>query len=187
MLHTDDAGALYSRQADVAEHISPAKFLWFRRMPGPLAGFLIVTIGIYRKGWLVYLASLILLGHRRYQEMPWRSVDAVVVCYLVFPVVFAFGAQFFQGASGRYKVLIEAVAWGRWREVLSLADAVGGHVPPEEIAFQKAKAFAGLGMLERGLEVVKPFDGAEKVPGWMYDSRLAEVYSAAKRQDDAAA
>lgn len=156
-------------------------------MPGPLAVFLIITTEAYRRGWLMNLAALLLLTYGRYQRLPWRTIDTVVAGFLLFPAIFAFVARFSRGPSNRYKALIEAVVWGRWREVLSLADAVGGHVPPEEIAFQKAKAFAGLGMLERGLEVVKPFDGAEKVPGWMYDSRLAEVYSAAKRQDDAAA
>src|SRR5438132_709385 len=83
----------------------------------------------------------------------------------------------------RYRGLIDAVAWGRWEEVLARADSVGGQVAPEEIAFQKAKALAGLGRPDEALRLVEPFGEGRRIPPWRYWSRLAEVYATARRYE----
>lgn len=187
VLHTDDAGALYSRQSAVAATFSPREFLMFRDLPAPLAGFLLVTVKGYQQGWITHLAALAVLAYRRSHVLPWGRFDTFAVIYLAFPVAWAFGAQFFRGAAGRYKQLVEASAWGRWEEVLARADAVGGGVAPEEIAFRKAQALAGLGRLDDGLRLAEPFGDGVKVPAWMYWSRVAGVYATARRREDAAA
>ncbi len=58
---------------------------------------------------------------------------------LVLPLIWAIAAQFFRGVAGRYNALVEASAWGRWEEVLQRVDSVGRQVPPEELAFRKAR------------------------------------------------
>ena len=187
VLHTDDAGSLYSRQSAVASTFSPRQFLMFRDLPGPVAAFLLVTLKGYQQGWYAHLAALAVLAYRRSHVLPWGRFDTFAVVYLLFPVTWAFFAQFFRGAAGRYNRLVEASAWGRWEEVLARADAVGGGVAPEEIAFRKAQALAGLGRLDEGLRLVEPFGDGVKIPGWMYWSRLWGVYATAKRREDASA
>src|SRR5262245_2141424 len=168
VLHTDDVGALYSKQSAVDPVITPREFLWFRDWPAPLAGFLIVTIKLYKQGWPWYLAALALLAYRSAQGLTWGALDVAIVIYVLFPALFALAAQFFRGAAGRYQWLIDAVAWGRWEEVLAHADSVGGQVAPEEVAFQKAKAHAGLGRLDEALRMVEPFSDGQRIPPWLY-------------------
>src|SRR5262249_41791933 len=146
-----------------------------------------LTIKLYKQGWLWYLAALALLTYRFAQGLTWGALDVAIVIYVLFPALFALAAQFFRGAAGRYQRLIDAVAWGRWEEVLAHTDSVGGRVAPEEVAFQKAKAFAGLGRLDEALRMVEPFGDGQRIPPWLYWSRLAEVYSTAKRYEDAKA
>ena len=184
-LHTDDVGALYTNQKQVAEHISPRQYMWFRNLPSPLGSILVIVVNAYKQAWLLNLAALAGLIYRRAWHMPWGSFDIFLTLYLVFPLVFAVAWQLMPNAGRRYRMLVDAVAWGRWEEVLARADSVGGGVAPDDIAFHKAKALAGLGRLEEGLEVVKPFLGGEKPPAWIYWSRLAEVYRAARRHEEA--
>jgi tetratricopeptide (TPR) repeat protein len=187
VLHTDDVGAHYTRQSAVDSVISPREFLWFRQMRPALAGFLIVTIKSYQRGWPWFLAAVALLAYRSSQGRTWRWPDTVLLIYLLFPAIFAAAAQLVRGAAGRYHRLIEAVAWGRWEEVLERADSVGGGVSPEEVAFQKAKALAGLGRLDEAIEGVEPFGDGQRIPLWMYWARLAEVYTTARRYQDSKA
>lgn len=186
-LHTDDVGAHYTRQSAVNEVISPGQILWFRRMPSSLAFYLIVTLELDKKGWTWCVLPLALLAYRRYSQLPWIWGETVTVVLLLSPLAWGLGGQFFRGQARRYRNLMEAVAWGRWEEVLAEADSVGKAVPADDIAFQKAKALAGLGRLEEGLRVVKPFSDGVKIPEWMYLSRLAGVYQTAKCPDESAA
>jgi tetratricopeptide (TPR) repeat protein len=188
VLHTDDVGARYTRQSAVASTISPKDFLLFRQLPPALAGFLIVAGHAYRKGWPWYAAALAVLAYRWSRDNPtWGSIDFALCFYLLFPAAFALGAQLFQGAAGRYRSLIDAVAWGRWDEVLAKVDSVGGRVPAEEIAFQKAGALAGLGRLDEALRTVEPLADGRTIPAWNYWSRLASVYSKGKRPEESKA
>lgn len=187
ILHTDDVGALYSKQSAVDSVITPREILWFRDLPAPLAGFLIVTMKLYKQGWFWYLAALALLAYRYAQGLTWNALDVAIVIYLLLPALFALAAQFFRGAAGRYQRLIDAVAWGRWDEVLAQADSVGGQVAPEEVAFNKAKALAGLGRLDEALGMVEPFRDGHRIPPWLYWSRLEGVYATAQRHGDAKA
>src|SRR5262249_17439534 len=117
----------------------------------------------------------------------WKALDYAIVVYLLLPLVFALVAQFFRGAAGRYHRLIDAVAWGRWDDVLAQADSLGGQVAPEEVAFQKAKALAGLGRNDEALRLVEPFGDGQRIPAWLYWSRLAEVYATSQHYHDAKA
>jgi tetratricopeptide (TPR) repeat protein len=184
VLHTDDVGARYTRQ----KFLSPSEYLWFRKMPRRLAIFLLATIKIYRKGWYWFLGAAAWLAYRLSLGTGWGPTETGLVVYLFFPVPWAFlGAHFFRGAGGRYNRLIDAVAWGRWEEVLRRADSVAGKVAPETIAFEKAKALAGLGRLQEALQMVEPFSDGKKIPPWLYWSRLAGVYSTGKRLEESKA
>jgi tetratricopeptide (TPR) repeat protein len=187
VLHTSDTEALYTKQKALSHFLSPSEYLWFRKMPPRLASFLILTIKIYQKGWYWNLAALAWLAYRSWRGVGWGPTDIGLVAYLVFPLFWALGAQFFRGAAGRYNRLIDAVSWGRWEEVLARADSVGGKVASEEVAFQKAKALAGLGRLEEALNMVKTFADGKKIPLWLYWSRLAAVYSTGKRPEESKA
>ena len=188
VLHTSDVEARYTKQKAVSHFLSPSEYLWFRKMPPRLAGFLLVTIKSYQKGWYWSLAALALACVSVMAGRRGGAFEYGLVVYLFFPLPWAFlSAQLFRGAGGRYKRLMDAVAWGRWEEVLARADSVAGKVPPEEVAFQKAKALAGLGRLEEALQMVEPFADGKKIPPWLYWSRLAGVYSTGKRREESKA
>ena len=133
-------------------------------MPSSLAMFLIVTINTYRQSWYTYLGAVGILGYRISEGVEWGPFDTFLAFYMVFPLLFAMFAPLFNVAGRRYRKLIDAVSWGRWEEVLARVDSVGGRMPPEEIAFQKAKALAGLGRLDEALRLVKPFGDGVKLP-----------------------
>jgi tetratricopeptide (TPR) repeat protein len=177
-----------ARHTKVPSTLSPKDYLLIRRLPSPLAGFLIVCSKSYRRNWPWYAAALAALAYRSMREgASWGFIDVWLIFYLLFPAIFALGAQFFRGAVGRYQGLIESVAWGRWEEVLAKVDSVGGSIPAEEIAFRKAGALAGLGRLDEALRIVEPFADNRTIPAWNYWSRLAMVYSNAKRPEDSKA
>jgi tetratricopeptide (TPR) repeat protein len=184
--HTDDVGAFYSKQAQLAEVMSPREYLQFRNLPGPLAVFLFVVSKGYRQGWFLYLGALAILAYRRLDGASWGLFDSGVAIYLMLPVMFALGAQLFRGASRRYENLIEAIAWGRWDEALALSDQGKIPVAPEELAFRKASALAGLDRLDEALAVVERFAGGTTIPEWMYQARLTDVYQIARHDDEAA-
>ncbi|WP_165246545.1 tetratricopeptide repeat protein [Paludisphaera soli] len=188
VLHTDDAGALYSRQADVAGAISPRDYLRFRDLPAPIAGLLVLSRNLYRGRRWTMLLALGVVAFRRWDGRPWSWVDWLATAYLLAPALFAAAAQIFRGEAGSYERMIDAVAWGRWEEVLRLVDELqGSNVPPEELAFQRARALAGLGRVEEGLAAVAPYGDGEVMPEWLYLGRLPDVLCAAQRFEEARA
>lgn len=186
VLHTDDVGALYQRQKDVAEVITPRDFLRFRDLPAPVAGFLVVSKGVYLRFWRMTLLLIGLIVARRWMGVPWGFLDWIAAAFLLQPAAFAAVAQLFRGQADRYNRLLDAAAWGRWDEVVERCDALeGSGVPPEELAFQRGQALARLGRLEEGLAAVEPFGDGEAMPEWIFLTRLSDVYSAARQFDDA--
>ena len=185
VLHYDDVAAHYHRTIEVEgdEPVSPRESLWFRNLPAPLAGILFISLRIYQKNWLLNLLNAGLLILRRYQHRPWGFLDYLLAGVLALPLIWAIAAQFFRGVAGRYNALVEASAWGRWEEVLQRVDSVGRQVPPEELAFRKAQALAGLGRLDEALQVVEPFQDGEAMPEWMYWARMPDLYTTAKRPE----
>jgi tetratricopeptide (TPR) repeat protein len=187
VLHTDDVAARYTKQKALAATVNPRQYLWFRTMPGWLAHVLLVTINIYRKGWYWNVAALGLLAYRLWLGWGWGPTEIGLLVYLFFPVIFAVGSLLFRGASSRYRRLMDAVAWGKWDEVLRLADAAAGKLPADELAFQKAKALAGLGRIDEGLRLVEHLADGKKMPLSTYWSRIAGLHTTAKRLDDSKA
>jgi tetratricopeptide (TPR) repeat protein len=184
VLHTSDLQAHYQSPKAVNSVVSPRQLLWFRTMPRWLAHVLIVALGVYRKGWYWNLAALALLAYRLGKWKVWGSVETGLAVYLAFPIVFAFVSLSFRGASGTFRKMSEAEAWGRWDEMLGLVDRLAGKLSAESIAFYKAKALAGLGRLDEGLRLVQPFGDGVRMPLAIYWARLAGVYSVAKRREE---
>jgi len=91
-----------------------------------------------------------------------------------------------------YKKLIEAADWYRWEQVLSLVDSlkiIGRisfvKVPATELTRYRAKAFVGLGDLQKGLAEYQSCEGRADCPGWLYKLFVAGLYTLAKQYDKA--
>ena len=125
VLHTDDVGALYSKQKDVAEVFTPQEFLRFRTLP-PWLSFLPVTVKLYQSSWPHFLLVVAILVYRRgFARLPWGIFDVLLIVLILSPLIWGIAAQFIPSPSFRYNQLIEHFAWGRWQQVLDLADHVG--------------------------------------------------------------
>jgi tetratricopeptide (TPR) repeat protein len=187
VLHTDDAGSLYSGQSEVADAISPRQYLWFRALPAPLAGFLVVTINLYRRNLVASLLLIAVFGYRRYSGIPWGLLDTFTLLLFALPMLWALVAQFFGGLAAAYDRFIEDFAWGRWEQVLLVDQEDLRGVPPEEVAFRRAAALASLGQIDEAMAEVEPFSGGESTPEWLYRSRLADIHIAAHQYNEAIA
>jgi tetratricopeptide (TPR) repeat protein len=91
-----------------------------------------------------------------------------------------------------YKKLIEAADWYRWKEVLSLVDSlkmIGRisfvKVPSTELTRYRAKAFVGMGDLQKGLAEYQQCEGRADCPGWLHKLFVAGLYTVAKQYDKA--
>jgi tetratricopeptide (TPR) repeat protein len=183
ILHTDDAGALYSGRREDAPALQPRHWLMFRDLPRRLAVFLVLIQISYQRSWVFNLIWLALLCYRRAIGAPWRAIDTIGVVILLSPAAFAIITALF-ARPNTYDQMIEACSWGRWEEVLERLSR--GDIPaaPEELAFRKASALAGLGRLDEAIKSVEAFGDGQAIPAWLYWSRLAGVYSTAQRHEE---
>lgn len=184
VLHTDDVGALYSKQGEVASTISPKEFVGLRQHGSSLDILLFAVRKHYQNNWKWYLPSTLWLAGRWFWGPSWGVIDYLALTFTVFPLAFIPFFHFFLPTHpGDYNRLIEAIAWGRWAEALERLPAVRAGLPAEEAAFREGQALAGLGRLDEALRVVRPFSDGQRIPEWMYWSRLPDLYSAAGQPD----
>ncbi len=181
-LHTDDVSAHYTRQSEFADEITPAEYLQFRYFGSWLDDALFVAWKLYNSGWIVYGAAAAFLMFRRIMNWPQGWSDYVALAIAAFPLLFGIGSQLFN-ATHRYTRMIDALAWGRWEQVLTRLPRVRGSIPPEEAAFCEAQALAGLGRLDEALRILKPFADDQQLPAWLYWGRMGDVYFAAGKPD----
>jgi tetratricopeptide (TPR) repeat protein len=188
VLHTDDIGALFTRQREKAEHISPGEYLLIRKLPRGLGFFVVVTLQGYRTmgpAMVGMALALAFLGYNGLSLAYWGWLTAAI---LMFPPAFSLVATLFgRRPLMRYRQMIDALHWGRWEECLRVADLVGPKVELHVVAFDKAKALAGMDRLDEALRLVEPFGDGKAIPGWHYRSLLALVYDFARRRDEAMA
>lgn len=179
-LHTDDVGALYSKQNEIP-NITPAEYLQHRDRQGRWFSFLFVARKLYADSWKMNLVFLAIVVVRRFFNLPWNWIDYVNIGVLLFPAVFAAIAQLIPHSSHTYNKLVEAASWGRWQEVIDLLPSLEGKkgMPPEELAFRHAQALAGLGRLPEALKIVEPYSDGARMPQWLYYGRLSDLYDAA--------
>ena len=186
VLHTDDVGALYPVEDDVGKPVSPREYLALRMIHGYLGDVVFLARKMYVSGWMLVLVAAVLLGARRMMTRPWSGLDSVLVAFLALPVVLAVVAALLSPVR-RYNRLLEHVAWGRWQRVLELLPSLQGKITPDESAFRKAEALAGLGRLDLAMRTVEPFSDGSQIPEWLYWGRLANVYESAGLTDQVVA
>jgi tetratricopeptide (TPR) repeat protein len=188
VLHTDDVGALFTRQLEKAKHISPGDYLLLRDLPPGVGLFVVLTLKGYRMTWLATVLAALYLVYLRAAGRPWAFWDWICVAILLFPPAFAVVVAVLGGrARARHQQMVDALYLGRWEETLWRADRVGLKVPPHDIALRKAQALAGLDRVDEALKLVEPFGDGKAVPGWFFRSMLAQVYEFARRRDEAIA
>jgi tetratricopeptide (TPR) repeat protein len=182
VLHTDDIMARYTRYRQVQGPITPRDYVGFRRSKGYLSRVLFLARKLYAGAWMPSLLAISVIVSRRIQGLPWDYWDTGAAVVLAAPLAYVLIAALFSTAE-RYSRLLDAASWFRWEEVLELLPSLRHRLPPEEAAVREAQAVAGLGRLEEGLELVRPFGDGKRLPLWMYYARLANVYFAAGRQE----
>ncbi len=188
VLHNDDVMALFTRQREKAEHISPRDYLLLRNLPLGVGFFVVVTLNGYRKIWFTMVPAAFALASLRYVGRPWAFWDWLCAAILLSPPAVALVFLLFgRRTRARHQQMLDALFWGRWEECLLKANRVGLKVSPQEIALRKAQALAGLDRLDEGLKLVEPFGDGKAVPGWFYRSMLAQVYEFARCRDEAIA
>lgn len=135
-----------------------------------------------RKDWPFYAGLVVLLirwivvGHLARIEI---ALGAAILAYFIWLAV----CFFLPGPAEHHDALLEAVAWGRWNNVLEILKDQELRlqlIPPFELAIRKAQAFAGLGQLDSAIDCLRPFERAPNIPAWMYQAALAEIYSVAR-------
>lgn len=183
VLHTDEATAALEQGNP---HVSPREFLAFRDAATEWQRVLVHARVSWRQLWVVHLAFTGFLLWRRIVQMPWGLSDWLALVAVCLPVISALASlcPWFSPAR-RYDRLMEAIAWARWDEALRRLPRLRRTVPPLEYAFREAQALGGMGRLDEALEGVSAFADDSVVPEWLYWGRLAEVYSAAGRFDEA--
>jgi tetratricopeptide (TPR) repeat protein len=187
VLHTDEIGAHFTHQRKVAGSVSTRDYLLMRNWPR-LGFFVVVTLNGYRRMWFATVCAAILLVELRLRGRPWGFWDTTCAGILLFPPAWPVVYRLVAGnPKARFRRMLDALHWGRWKEALSAADRVGPKVKPEVIALHKAQALAGMGRLEEGLKLVETFGDGKAVPEWYYRNMLSQVYVFARRQDDAIA
>lgn len=183
VLHTDDAGALFTQQRKTEPHVTPEDFVRLRHLHGywGLVGF--HARKLYLQSWTWNVLFLLILAARRWMQQPFAIVDYMAMGVLLMPLAIAMIAQLNNRAL-RFRQFIELAAWGRWAEVLEQAASLHGQLPEHELIWQQAKALAGLGRLNEAIELVAPMANDPTVPQWHYFSRLSSVYAVAGMRDE---
>lgn len=179
VLHTDNVAANYMQ---TVEGVSPEQYVKFRQKPSRLADGWWVAKQLYWQ--LAWLFALLLAGlaYRRWRELPWGALDVVLIALLVLPLAYGWIAQLFNSVY-TYNRMVDAANWGRWQEVLDLAQRLEGKAPPEELAFRRARALCGLGRSHEAFQLLKPLGDGQAMPLWMYHARLGEIYSVLKQPE----
>lgn len=180
VLHTDDIGATYTRHRDVERYVTTKEYVSFRQGLGYVGGVLLLARKLSLTFALTILLAAASLAGRRWLGVPWSIWDTVLLIAIPLPVALMLIAPLFN-AVRRYDRFIEAIAWHRWEEALQLVPAIRAKLSPHEAAFREAQALAGLGRLDEALARVRRFAGGQRMPEWLYWSRLASVYSAARQ------
>ena len=188
VLHTDDAGAHYLRYSERKADMSPREALSFHLSPGWSAAFFFIVRKGYADCWGILpfrarSSDLPDLVHERRSRRGLEHLGLPVADRASSAIEFALVYQLFYPQAGQYRKIQEAAAWGRWQEVLDRLPRIRLKLAPDALAFEKAKALAGLRRLDEAFEVLKPFSDGVKMPEWLYWNRLGEVYAAAQQRE----
>jgi Tetratricopeptide repeat len=186
-LHTDDLTALFTQQRKREKHISARDYILMRSLPRGIGLFWVLTLKGYRSMLWPMIFVAIALVTLRSAGQPWGFWDWLCLSILAFPVIVGLVA----GLKARFRfskyLRMQDALWsGRWAETLDRSERLGSmarHLPPSSLALIRAQAMAGMGRLDEGLKLLKPFAGETSLPLWRYESMRAEVYQFANRRD----
>lgn len=184
VLHTDEVMSLFPGQSAVAEVFTPQEYVELLKAGTFWRSTWFMLCKVYRKAWGTDALLLGCLALRRWAGWPWGVWDWVLLAALLAPLALILLRLAFS-PSRRYNRLIAADAWGQWDDVLRQVDSLEGRVPAHDLALRKAKALAGLGRLDEALRVIGKVAHDPQVPPWMYQDFVGEVYSVAKKFDEA--
>ena len=179
VLHVDDVAALSLRRAKIGKQFTARDYLAMRRGGG---SYLFWVFKLYQMSWKTTGLLFLFLIFRRVEEREWTWWDGVLLILVVGPFLMA-GWLKLTGRSQGFRRLMDARSWGRWRQMLERLEPLQTKLSPDEFAFRKAQALAGLGRLDEAEAVVAPFADGSAVPEWYYWARITEVYGIAHRTD----
>lgn len=127
--------------------------------------------------WPIVIAvGLAAWDHSDGDSSTWGDAFAVIVVAL--PALLAAWASFF-GPAVELDRMLESFSWGRWESVIRQAEALRDKVPGFEVDGRIATALGGLGRVEEGLKLIRPYESDPEVPGWAYWNRIAEIHEVA--------
>ncbi|HXB58683.1 MAG TPA: hypothetical protein VNU95_03925 [Candidatus Acidoferrales bacterium] len=155
--------------------VNPTVTLWDAFIKGIGQSILLCIIIILYAAYKFYTGNII---------SGWLSLGALCA-WLAFLICVSLPSIY-------YKKLILAADWYRWEEVLSLIGALRAigrlsfvKVPESELIRYRAKAFVGMGDLEKGLAEYRQCEGRPDCPGWLYKLFIGGLYTLAKQYDKA--
>jgi len=178
VLHTDDVSALYTRQSDVEDSVSPAEYVRLRTYRGRLAEFFYLAGKVYSTYWHVELLLAAFLVGRPLLNWSFSMLDLAAWAALLCPIPIAAYFAVFSPAH-QCNQLMEALAWGRWNDVLKLLPPAQPHLPPHESVIYEAQARAGLGQIDQALALLEPLSRRNApIPEWLFWGRVSDVFLA---------
>ncbi len=179
VLHIDDVGALSLRREKIGKQFTARDYLAMRRGGG---GYLFWVLKFYQLSWKTTAILLALLAFRHYEGGEWTTWDGVLLVLAGAPFLVAAWIKFGGKAKG-YRRMMESRSWGRWSEMLDRLGPLEGKLPPEEFAFRRAQALAGLGRFDEAEALVAHLADGKTIPEWHFWSRMTEVYGVAGLRD----
>jgi tetratricopeptide (TPR) repeat protein len=179
VLHSDNVFANYTRPV---EGVTPEQYVKFRRKPTRLGDAWWVAKQLYWQLAGLFVLVIAVLAYRRWRGNPPGPMDVALIGVLLMPPAYGLISRLSSWVY-TYNRMVGASGWGRWQEVLDLARQLDGKVPPEELAFRRARALCGLGRSDEAFRLLKPLGDGEAMPLWMYHARLGEIYSVLKQPD----
>jgi tetratricopeptide (TPR) repeat protein len=177
VLHTDDVfAAVAPIRRSPASKLSPREIVKLRS-GGDLSLSLFLLRRAYFSWWPPVVVAMALCHWSLTRA--WGEIEWLVLGALLLPLPLTLVVLFLNRLN-KYKRLLEAASWGRWQEVLRLLPTLSKKTNEHERAFREAQALAGLGRLDEALNLFAPFADNDEIPLWLYWSRKAEIYGAAR-------
>jgi tetratricopeptide (TPR) repeat protein len=181
-LHTSDVEAVSGLTGLDNGNVTPADYIQIRGL-SRVGFFLFLVKRLYSRALWGFALLIVLIVVNGLTSAALGIVGALSLVLLGLPLLLALWATLF-GKSFRYNKLQEALAWGRWEEVLRLVPPFRAGRTAFDAAAREACALAGLGRVDEGLQKLEAQRSASETPEWMYLARVAEVYGIAQMHED---
>lgn len=181
VLHTDEVTATLTRYSELPGNFPPSELVNMGRR-----GYWRQTLFLLRKillaSWFMFFPGLGVFIWRRTQDYPWNFLDVVLLGILALPFLWVPLIPL-TGPGRRYNQAQRAIVWAKWEELLDLLPELEGVIPDYELRRFRAKALAGLGRLEEGLEEFSVVAEQKEIPDWLYWGLVGDIHINAKDHD----